>query len=172
MTRNLGAPFLLERGDDRRFQIPTMFGICRPRWRALCRSLFRWQNEKDRLAVRGLRLSPYTGSASKPGFCSGPTMETISDGARRLGDPSLSAGCRNRGNRKDERSMPMTAAELVAWRNQLGWSLDEAARQLGISRRAYVYLEAGVTSRGRKMPFIPRVIRRSSTGEECGNFSR
>ena len=39
----------------------------------------------------------------------------------------------------------------------MGWSLDEAARQLGISRRAYVYLEAGSTSRGRKMPFIPRV---------------
>ena len=53
--------------------------------------------------------------------------------------------------------MPMTAAELVAWRNQLGWSLDEAARQLGISRRAYVYLEAGLTSRGRNMPFIPRM---------------
>jgi len=34
---------------------------------------------------------------------------------------------------------------------------NEAARQLGISRRAYAYLEAGVTSRGRKMPFIPRV---------------
>jgi len=29
--------------------------------------------------------------------------------------------------------------------------------KLGISRRAYVYLEAGLTSRGRKMPFIPRV---------------
>ena len=42
-------------------------------------------------------------------------------------------------------------AELVAWRNQLGWSLYEAARQLGISRRAYVYLEAGLTSR------VPRV---------------
>jgi len=39
----------------------------------------------------------------------------------------------------------------------LGWSLDEAARQLGISRRAYVYLEAGLTSRGRNMPFIPRM---------------
>jgi len=38
----------LVRGDDRRFQIPTMFGICRRRWRTLCRSLFRWQNEKDR----------------------------------------------------------------------------------------------------------------------------
>jgi len=37
------------------------------------------------------------------------------------------------------------------------WSLDEAARQLGISRRAYVYLEAGLTSRGRNMPFIPRM---------------
>jgi DNA-binding XRE family transcriptional regulator len=51
-------------------------------------------------------------------------------------------------------------AELAAWRNQLGWSLDEAARQLGISRRAYVYLEAGLTSRGRKMPFIPELARR------------
>ena len=28
---------------------------------------------------------------------------------------------------------------------------------LGISRRAYVYLEAGLTSRGRNMPFIPRM---------------
>jgi len=52
--------------------------------------------------------------------------------------------------------MPMTAAELLAWRNQLDWSLDEAA-QLGISRRAYVYLEAGIISRGRKIPFIPQM---------------
>jgi len=26
----------------------SLFGICRPRWRTLCRSFFRWQNEKDR----------------------------------------------------------------------------------------------------------------------------
>ena len=35
--------------------------------------------------------------------------------------------------------------------------------KLGISRRAYVYLEAGLTSRGRKMPFIPRVIELACT---------
>ena len=56
-------------------------------WRAPARAL---------AAVRGLRLYPYTGSSSKPGFCSGPTMETINDGARRLGDPGLPAGRRNR----------------------------------------------------------------------------
>ena len=52
--------------------------------------------------------------------------------------------------------MAMTAAELAAWRDQLGWSLTEAAEQLGITRRAYIYLEAGETSSGRKLKSIPR----------------
>src|SRR5215469_15747501 len=51
--------------------------------------------------------------------------------------------------------MAMTATELMA-RDQLGWSLAEAAEQLGITRRAYIYLEAGETSSGRKLKSIPR----------------
>ena len=35
--------------------------------------------------------------------------------------------------------MAMTATELMA-RDQLGWSLTEAAEQLGITRRPYIYL--------------------------------
>jgi len=50
----------------------------------------------------------------------------------------------------------MTATELVACRDQLGWSLTEAAEQLGITRRAYIYLEGGESSSGRKIEFIPR----------------
>jgi len=81
------------------------------------------------------------GAGARPGC--GPRVETLSVRSRaaragtiteRMNDP-----CQWR------------RAELVAWRNQLGWSLYEAARQLGISRRAYVYLEAGLTSR------VPRV---------------
>src|SRR5215831_4293223 len=111
-------------------------------WRAPARAL---------AAVRGLRLCPYTGSSSKPGFCSGPTMETINDGARLLGDPGLPAGRRNRVDQ------PRRSYRACRVAQPMGWSLDEAARQLGISRRACVYLEAGLTSRGRNMPFIPRV---------------
>ena len=45
----------------------------------------------------------------------------------------------------------------MAWRDQLGWSLTEAAEQLGITRRAYIYLEAGETSSGRKLKSIPQL---------------
>ena len=57
-------------------------------------------------------------------------------------------------NRKDERSMPMTAGRACRVAQPIGL-VARRARQLGISRRAYVYLEAGLTSRGRNMPFIP-----------------
>src|SRR5215467_14668082 len=33
--------------------------------------------ERGLAAVRGLRLYPYTGSSSKPGFCSGPTKKKV-----------------------------------------------------------------------------------------------
>ena len=52
--------------------------------------------------------------------------------------------------------MPMTAGRACRVAQPIGL-VARRARQLGISRRAYVYLEAGLTSRGRNMPFIPRM---------------
>jgi len=53
--------------------------------------------------------------------------------------------------------MPMTPAKLIQWRENLGWSQTDAADALGISFRAYQYLEAAVTSRGRPIKFIPKL---------------
>jgi hypothetical protein len=83
------------------------------------------------LAKRALEIDPsYVPAASFIGLCRasqrvrgwGPIsdadvteavrLETISDGARRLGDPGLPTGCRNRGNRK-------RPAQLVAPRDKL-----------------------------------------------------
>lgn len=36
-----------------------------------------------------------------------------------------------------------THTHLATWRQRMDWSKDEAARQLGIARRKYFYLEAG-----------------------------
>jgi DNA-binding XRE family transcriptional regulator len=54
-------------------------------------------------------------------------------------------------------TIPMTPTDLVQWRERLGWSQEEAARQLGIGRRTYIYLEGGQTSRGKAIDFIPRL---------------
>ena len=51
----------------------------------------------------------------------------------------------------------MTPAKLIQWRENLGWSQTDAADALGISFRAYQYLEAAVTSRGRPIKFIPKL---------------
>ena len=53
--------------------------------------------------------------------------------------------------------MPMTPAKLIQWRENLGWSQTDAADALGISFRAYRYLEAGVTSRARSLKFVPKL---------------
>ena len=54
----------------------------------------------------------------------------------------------------------MTPAKLIQWRENLGWSQTDAADALGISFRAYQYLEAAVTSRGRPIKFIPKLTPR------------
>jgi transcriptional regulator with XRE-family HTH domain len=51
----------------------------------------------------------------------------------------------------------MTPAKLIQWRKNLGWSQTDAVDALGISVRAYQYLEAGVTSRARPLKFIPKL---------------
>lgn len=37
----------------------------------------------------------------------------------------------------------MTSDRLQAWRTALAWSQTRAARELGLSRRQYLYLETG-----------------------------
>jgi hypothetical protein len=64
-------------------------------------------------------------------------------------------------------AMPMTPAELIQWRENLAWSQTDAARELGISFRAYQCLEAVVTSRGRPIEFIPKL-----TGLACAELAR
>lgn len=45
----------------------------------------------------------------------------------------------------------MTAADLKAWRARLGYSQGDAADQLGVTRRAVAYYEAGARP-------IPRTV--------------
>jgi hypothetical protein len=52
----------------------------------------------------------------------------------------------------------MTAQELRAWREGLGWSVTVAHQRLGLGRRAYDYLEDGVTSAGTPRPEVPLYI--------------
>jgi hypothetical protein len=61
-------------------------------WRAPARAL---------AAVRGLRLYPYTGSSSKPGFCSGPTKKKVRTAV--LNQPAGS-GCRGAGRAQRKRA--------------------------------------------------------------------
>ena len=37
----------------------------------------------------------------------------------------------------------MTPSALIAWRSRMGWSVNEAARQLGLSRNGYAAYERG-----------------------------
>ena len=53
--------------------------------------------------------------------------------------------------------MPMTPAKLIQWCENLAWSRTGAADALGISFRAFQYLEAAVTSRGRPLKYIPKL---------------
>ena len=52
----------------------------------------------------------------------------------------------------------MTHTQLTAWRERLGWSQAEAARQLGLSPNAYGAFEAGHYLDGR--PSKPARIKR------------
>jgi hypothetical protein len=64
-------------------------------------------------------------------------------------------------------AMPMTPGDLVQWRWQMNWPQVKAATELGLSFRAYRYLEEGTTSRGRPIALIPRDIEVA-----CGVLSR
>src|SRR5215467_13471742 len=57
--------------------------------------------ERGLAAVRGLRLYPYTGSSSKPGFCSGPTKKKVRTAV--LNQPAGS-GCRGAGRAQRKRA--------------------------------------------------------------------
>jgi DNA-binding XRE family transcriptional regulator len=52
----------------------------------------------------------------------------------------------------------MTPQELREWRRALHWSQRRAAEALGVSWRAYRYLEEGATSHGVRRPTVPRHI--------------
>jgi hypothetical protein len=52
----------------------------------------------------------------------------------------------------------MTPNDLVKWRLQMNWAQVKAATELDMSHRFYRYLEAGTTSRGRPIEFIPKNI--------------
>jgi hypothetical protein len=53
----------------------------------------------------------------------------------------------------------MTPNDLVKWRLQMNWAQVKAATELDMSHRFYRYLEAGTTSRGRPIQFIPKNIK-------------
>ena len=52
----------------------------------------------------------------------------------------------------------MTPAQLVDWRKAHGFSQQDAAAMLGMSRRPYQYLEGGETRGGFRPPTIPRTV--------------
>lgn len=52
----------------------------------------------------------------------------------------------------------MTPGELRLWRQDLGWSQERAARELGVSLRTYKYFESGVSSGGLEHREVPRYV--------------
>ena len=52
----------------------------------------------------------------------------------------------------------MTPDDLKQWRDEMGWTRDEAAAALGLGLRGYAYLEQGETSAGTPRQEIPRYI--------------
>lgn len=49
----------------------------------------------------------------------------------------------------------MTPQSLYQWRKARGLTLDDAAEQLGVSRRWYCYAEAGTNAYGKTVDTIP-----------------
>lgn len=52
----------------------------------------------------------------------------------------------------------MTANELKALREGLGWTQHVAAQNLGVNLRTYKYYEQGKTSAGSQLERIPRAV--------------
>lgn len=52
----------------------------------------------------------------------------------------------------------MTPEDLIAWRENLGWSQGRVAKELDLALRTYQYLETHHTSSGRQRDRVPRVI--------------
>lgn len=54
----------------------------------------------------------------------------------------------------------MTPEQLRQWRRDMGWTQEEAARQLGRGTRSYEYLESGASTIKRETALACEALRR------------
>lgn len=63
----------------------------------------------------------------------------------------------------------MTPEEFKAWRGRMGWTQQQAADELGLSKRQLIRIEQGVGSRGNELE-ISRTVYLATVALESSNL--